>query len=268
MAESGPTGGGYSRAPAHQNRFAYKHNKNSKITKRILAINHHGLCERCSEQIEWRKSYRKYKPLKAPAKCRGCDQRNVKRAYHTMCGSCAGGQRVCAKCVKPLSVMSLEEIEARRLRHNATKLESLIDGLREREKRAIRRQMANGEMRVESVDGVNYQLVEQDRPVKESEEGEEEEEGAGATMDEAEDGDADEQPVLEPSSTNQEADVQVVAAAEASESVDAVSQAVAEVGITTDAVDAVSEAVAEVDITADSVVAEVKADRVQEQTAE
>jgi hypothetical protein len=186
MADSTRTGGGYSRAPAHQNRFAYKHNKNSKITKRIYSISHHGLCERCTEQIEWRKTYRKYKALKAPAKCRGCDQKNVKRAYHTLCSSCAGGKRVCAKCVKPLSALSLEEVEARRLRQNATKVEALIENLREREKRAIRRKMALGMLKCESVDGINYELVECERPVDpDAEEGDED-------LDEEDEDDSDE----------------------------------------------------------------------------
>lgn len=55
-------------APKHKNSFAFKHNPNSKKTKVILAINHAGLCAHCNEIIEWRKKYRKYKPLKHPRK--------------------------------------------------------------------------------------------------------------------------------------------------------------------------------------------------------
>ena len=43
---------------------AYYHNPKSKKTARILSINHSGLCKRCNEVIEWKKQYRKYKPLK------------------------------------------------------------------------------------------------------------------------------------------------------------------------------------------------------------
>lgn len=50
-------------APAHANRHAYKHNPSSKLTKKILAMPINGLCPACEEQIEWRKRYRKYKPL-------------------------------------------------------------------------------------------------------------------------------------------------------------------------------------------------------------
>jgi len=89
--------------PKHQNKFAFKHNKNSKKTREIKKILHDGLCKRCHEKIEWRKKYRKYKPLSAPAICNGCHQRTVKRAYHTLCDSCAGGRGVCAKCNVKLS---------------------------------------------------------------------------------------------------------------------------------------------------------------------
>ena len=54
--------------PAHQNKFAFKHNPGSKLTKKILAAPIVGLCRRCSEIVEWRKKYRKYKPLTAPGK--------------------------------------------------------------------------------------------------------------------------------------------------------------------------------------------------------
>lgn len=54
------------RAPKHQNAFAFKHNPKSKKTERIMSMPIHGLCEKCRKQIEWRKKYRKYKPLTQP----------------------------------------------------------------------------------------------------------------------------------------------------------------------------------------------------------
>ena len=50
-------------APRHQNRTEFKHNPSSKKTKKILAMPNEGLCSRCHEIIEWKKKYRKYKPL-------------------------------------------------------------------------------------------------------------------------------------------------------------------------------------------------------------
>lgn len=54
--------------PAHQNKFAFKHNKNSKKTQEILNIPTEGLCQHCHDVIEWKKKYRKYKPITSPTK--------------------------------------------------------------------------------------------------------------------------------------------------------------------------------------------------------
>jgi hypothetical protein len=86
---------------AHQNKYAFRHNKNSKKTAKILALPNFGVCKRCHDIIEWRKKYRKYKPIKDPAKCADCGGRSVLYAYHTICSECAvkrGG--VCPKCCK------------------------------------------------------------------------------------------------------------------------------------------------------------------------
>ncbi|KAK8804264.1 riken cDNA family protein [Blastocystis sp. subtype 4] len=94
-------GGVRSRPPAHQNTFAYRHNKNSKKTAKIAAMPIYLVCARCREKIEWKKKYRKYKPLTAPAKCEKCGNRNVKAAYHHWCDDCARANRVCAMCMQP-----------------------------------------------------------------------------------------------------------------------------------------------------------------------
>jgi hypothetical protein len=75
--------------PAHQNTFAFQHNPGSKLTAKILASPNVGLCRRCHDKIEWRKQYRKYKPLSQPSRCNICKRRNITAAYHTICDSCA-----------------------------------------------------------------------------------------------------------------------------------------------------------------------------------
>lgn len=75
--------------PAHQNTFAFQHNPGSKLTAKILASPNVGLCRRCHDKIEWRKQYRKYKPLSQPARCNICKRRNITAAYHTICDGCA-----------------------------------------------------------------------------------------------------------------------------------------------------------------------------------
>ena len=91
------------RAPAHQNRFAFRHNPKSKKTDKILAAPNVGCCARCHEKIEWRKQYRRYKPLTQPGKCNLCQRRNVKAAYHTICGDCAVGDKANKAVVEALT---------------------------------------------------------------------------------------------------------------------------------------------------------------------
>jgi hypothetical protein len=76
------------RPPAHQNKFAFKHNPKSKLTEKILSSPNIHVCQRCYDKIEWRKQYRKYKPLTQPGTCNGCRKRNVVAAYHTICLNC------------------------------------------------------------------------------------------------------------------------------------------------------------------------------------
>ena len=54
--------------PAYQNNFKFRHNPNSQKTKKILSLPNEGLCKKCHDIIEWKKQYRKYKPLTMPAK--------------------------------------------------------------------------------------------------------------------------------------------------------------------------------------------------------
>lgn len=59
-----------SRAQKHQNRTAFKpdlYGCNKRISEaKTLAFG--GVCTRCKDQIEWKKSFAKYKPLTAPRK--------------------------------------------------------------------------------------------------------------------------------------------------------------------------------------------------------
>lgn len=94
--------------PTHPNRFAFTHNRNSRLTKIILALPINGLCTDCREVIEWRKRFRKYKPLTVPKRCVRCGERAVKDAYHVICKSCAVASRACAKCLQ--SYVEVKEV--------------------------------------------------------------------------------------------------------------------------------------------------------------
>jgi hypothetical protein len=126
------------KGPRHQNATKFKHNKNSKKTKKILSSPIEGLCKRCHDKIEWRKQYRKYKPLTAPKKWSGssisksikwqvkiylkiqfliflwfsvkCEQKKVTRAYHIVCEQCAVQLKICAKCSESRDVVKYAKL--------------------------------------------------------------------------------------------------------------------------------------------------------------
>ena len=87
--------------PAHANRVKYEPSRGDKhntLQKLVKALPVHSTCEKCTEVIEWKKQYGKYKPLKQPAKCTGCNQKAVHLAYHQLCPECCRARQCCAKC--------------------------------------------------------------------------------------------------------------------------------------------------------------------------
>lgn len=58
------------RGQKHQNTTTFKNNLHdtSKTTKTINNLLVQGVCERCRSIIEWKKKYKKYKPLTTPKK--------------------------------------------------------------------------------------------------------------------------------------------------------------------------------------------------------
>ena len=74
--------------PAHANKVKYEPNRGDKhntLNKLVAALPNGGMCKKCTEVIEWKKSYGKYKPLKQPAKCCGCGKRAVDLPYCQLC---------------------------------------------------------------------------------------------------------------------------------------------------------------------------------------
>lgn len=86
------------------------HDKTPK-TKFINSIQVVNVCEKCKKVIEWKIKYKKYKPLKAPAKCTKCEQKVIKHAYHIMCGPCALHHEACPKCGEKNNIVRGDEKE-------------------------------------------------------------------------------------------------------------------------------------------------------------
>lgn len=97
-------------AQKHQNTFAFYHNKGSKLTKFILESPIRGLCSKCTTIIEWRKTYRKYKPLTIPKKCTRCEEKSIQEAYHIVCHKCSIQFGICEKCIQPVDLQQSDTV--------------------------------------------------------------------------------------------------------------------------------------------------------------
>lgn len=136
------------RGQKHQNAFAFHHNKNSQKTRLILSLPNEGLCKRCHDIIEWKKQYRKYKPLSAPKRCGSCDNKTVTRAYHVICDPCAKSLGVCAKCKEKADIVSPLKTEEERRKEKAAEGQPDLPDMSfmtERERRTILRKLSKGE---------------------------------------------------------------------------------------------------------------------------
>ena len=128
-------------------RTAYKAYRNDKDKKRemgkLAPVNN--LCERCIEQVEWKRKYGKYKKLNTPAKCKGCHGRKVKTAYRSLCDKCAEERKVCPKCMQAKEVI----VRGKSGEMDEETLIKALEGVRERVKRTIVRRYLRGEMLLE-----------------------------------------------------------------------------------------------------------------------
>eukprot|EP00126_Sphaerothecum_destruens_P003527 Sdes_comp17279_c0_seq1m6476 len=119
-------------AQKNQNDFAFRHNKGSKLSEYIEKLPIRDVCKKCCEVIEWRKKFRKYKPLTVAKKCVKCEQKTVKSAYHIICLPCASSIHVCAKCGEEKS----DIIQNDELSHDEEqKIKQELKFLSERERR-------------------------------------------------------------------------------------------------------------------------------------
>lgn len=96
------SGNNTKKSQAYQNTFAFKHNKNSQLTKKIAKVPLDNLCKRCLDKLEWRIDYRKYKPLTTAGRCNMCQEKTIYKAYRTICDNCSIKNKLCAKCANPV----------------------------------------------------------------------------------------------------------------------------------------------------------------------
>ena len=65
-------------------------------------------CPKCTDVIEWKLKYGKYKPLTVAGKCVECLQKVVKHNYHIRCGPCVGKVGKCAKCGEKVGAIIIQ----------------------------------------------------------------------------------------------------------------------------------------------------------------
>lgn len=131
----------------HQNTYAFKHNKNSMLTRKIQEAPLDKLCQHCLNILEWKLKYRKYKPLTTPGVCRLCNLKNVLKGHRTVCDACSLQYMVCSKCIEPCKEFSTPNKSSKHLRNNIkdSTFDEIIEVLKERQRRTILRRKEKGE---------------------------------------------------------------------------------------------------------------------------
>lgn len=132
--------------PAHQNAIQWVPNradKHNSLQKFVSEIKIDRVCRRCHDQIEWKRTYGKYKPLKQPAKCVGCSQKTVHQAYHNLCQVCCEKRKVCAKCME--GEVLEEDTDEAKAAADVKLIEDAMAFMSERDRRTAKRKIANGE---------------------------------------------------------------------------------------------------------------------------
>ncbi|XP_068722779.1 uncharacterized protein C9orf85 homolog [Montipora capricornis] len=130
----------------YQNTVAFKNDRHdkSKKTKQINSLVVTGVCARCREIIEWRKKFKKYKPLTAPKKCVRCQQKTVIHAYHTVCSKCAQVAEVCEKCGQVQEIVAKATPSSAEKASEDSTLQPEIKAMTERQRRTFLRHLEKG----------------------------------------------------------------------------------------------------------------------------
>ena len=129
------------RGQRYQNTFAYKHNKSSKKTEHILSLPVGGVCQRCYDQLMWRKMFRKFKPRTVFGKCNHCAKKNVRNSYCNICRDCSTAANCCAKCGEKKMVVGYEMTAQEQISAQQKRAYEM-QFMRERERRRIKREEA------------------------------------------------------------------------------------------------------------------------------
>lgn len=148
----------------HQNTHAFKFDKyktdpKAKMLKNLQVTN---CCPKCTEVIEWKIKYGKYKPLTVPGKCVECLQKTVKHNYHIRCGPCVLKTGKCAKCgVKTSDFVNVPAPSQAEVAQEEADFQRDLKNLPERKRRAFERFLH--ELQTTIGEGEDYKIAAQDK---------------------------------------------------------------------------------------------------------
>jgi len=139
--------GNRKKPPKHQNTTAWnwKRDKSDSKAKLIQSLTIINCCQRCTEVIEWKIKYGKYKPLSQPAKCVRCSGKKIKYAYHILCADCVSETGHCAKCNKIEEVVNPPEASVSEAARLEAEFQRELKLLPERKRRTFLRYLRNQE---------------------------------------------------------------------------------------------------------------------------
>lgn len=131
----------------HQNTFAFKHNKNSRLTRKIQEAPLDLLCEHCLQVLQWKIKYRKYRPLSTPGKCNLCELKNILKGHRMICDQCSKQHMLCSKCLNPCENFAKPSHISKHLRKTkkVSTFEEVVEFLKERQRRTVNRKIEQGE---------------------------------------------------------------------------------------------------------------------------
>ncbi|MES1912568.1 MAG: hypothetical protein MHM6MM_004822 [Cercozoa sp. M6MM] len=130
------------RGQKHQNKTKFKHNAFSAKSARIESMPITDVCGRCAQILQWRKDYRKYKPLTTMRRCEKCELRKIKLPYVSVCSDCVAELKICAKCKQPCDDLIMHDPDP----ENEDLVWQVLNTMREREKRTVMRAIKKGQV--------------------------------------------------------------------------------------------------------------------------
>ncbi|XP_060067235.1 uncharacterized protein C9orf85 homolog [Ylistrum balloti] len=140
-------------AQKYQNKTAFKNDLHDRTPKmqQIKKVQVTGACQHCTDVIEWKIKYRKFKPLTTAKKCTKCLQKTVKQSYFIMCVPCMTKLQVCGKCGQKTEIAEKPGVSEAEQMSQQSQSEAEIEFLTERQRRQFLRLQASGKLTIESL---------------------------------------------------------------------------------------------------------------------